>query len=74
MLLMERDPRELPREGDWLTAAEAARRKGVSRQLVARAIKRGDLRGIRWGQFYVVHRADVEAWKPLARGRPRKQP
>jgi excisionase family DNA binding protein len=73
MLMMERDPRELPREGDWLTAAAAAKEKGVSRQYVARAIKRGELRGLRWGRFFVVHKADVQAWVPSKRGRPRKE-
>lgn len=72
MLIMETDPRQLPRDGDWLTAQGVADLKGVSRQSVARAIKRGALRGIRWGRFFVVHRADAVAWKPSERGRPRK--
>jgi excisionase family DNA binding protein len=49
---------------DMLTAAEAAREKGCSRQAVSQAVQAGRLRGEKWGRFYVIRRKDLDAWRP----------
>ena len=66
--------------GDWLTVMEAAKRRGVSYRVLFHAVERGqvysrcliappDSRGRPLWAY--VHWADVEAWSPKPRGRPR---
>jgi len=49
---------------DWLTIAETARLKGVTRQAVSQAIKEGRLPAERSNGTYHIRRADAEAWEP----------
>lgn len=58
---------------DWITQSEAARLRGVSRQAIAKLVKKGHLRTFRIGGYTLVHRSDVEKYRPREAGRPRKE-
>ena len=57
---------------DWISQAEAARLRGVSRQAIAKLIRRGRLTAIRIGGHVFVSRREVEAFSQQPAGRPRK--
>jgi excisionase family DNA binding protein len=59
--------------GDWISASEAARLRGVSRQAIGSLVRRGRLRTLDFGGKRFVSRRDVEAYVPDAGGRPRKK-
>jgi excisionase family DNA binding protein len=61
-----RDPR------DWISQAEAARLRGVSRQAIALLVKKGRLPTLKIGGRLLVQRKDVEEFKPEPAGRPPK--
>jgi excisionase family DNA binding protein len=58
---------------EWISASEAARLRGVSRQAIANLVRRGRLRTLQFGGKTFVSRADVEAYAPDPGGRPRKK-
>jgi len=55
---------------DWISQAEAARLRGVTRQAIARLIKRGRLQVWSVGGRALVRRAEIETFKPEPAGRP----
>lgn len=55
---------------DWISQAEAARLRGVSRQAVARLVVRGRLAVRRIGGRDLVLRDEVLTFDPLPSGRP----
>jgi len=55
---------------DWVSQAEAARLRGVTRQAIARLIKKGRLQVWSVGGRALVRRAEIEAFKPEPAGRP----
>jgi excisionase family DNA binding protein len=57
---------------EWISQAEAARIRGVSRQAVARLIKRQRVPTLRIGGRLLVKRTDIEQFKPEKAGRPPK--
>lgn len=57
---------------DWISQAEAARIRGVSRQAIARLIKRGRLQVFRIGGKILLRRSEVKNYKPEQPGRRRK--
>jgi len=57
---------------EWVSQAEAARIRGVSRQAIARLIKKGRFRVLSIGGKILLRRSDVEAYEPELAGRPRK--
>jgi excisionase family DNA binding protein len=57
---------------DWVSQAEAARLRGVSRQAIARLIKKGRFRVLRIAGKVLLRRAEVKAFEPEPAGRPRK--
>jgi len=57
-------------DSDWISQAEAARIRGVSRQAIARLIARGRLKAAKIGGHRVVRRADIVKFVPRAAGRP----
>ena len=59
---------------DWITQAEAARIRGVTRQAIHDLVERGKLASIRVGGARLVHRRDVEAFRPGQPGRPPASP
>jgi len=57
---------------EWISQAEAARLRGVSRQAIARLIKKGRFRVLQIAGKILLKRTDVEAFEPEPAGRPRK--
>ena len=57
---------------EWISQAEAARIRGVSRQAIARLVKRGRLRVLKIGGRVLVLRRDVEKFIPETPGRRSK--
>ena len=58
--------------GDWISQAEAARIRGVSRQAIARLIKKGRFRVLAIAGKTLLKRADVTSYEREQPGRPRK--
>jgi len=56
---------------DWISQAEAAHLRGVTRQAIARLVRRDRLRTLVIGGHTLVSRADVEAFVPRPAGRPK---
>lgn len=61
---------EIPEEAEMITANEAAKRKGVTRQAVGQAIKDGRLKAKKWGRFYMIRPGDLDDWEVVGH-RPR---
>lgn len=59
-------------DGDWVSQAEAARIRGVSRQAIGRLIKKGRFRVLKIGGKVLLKRAEIKAYQPEEPGRPRK--
>lgn len=57
---------------DWISQAEAARIRGVSRQAIARLIKKGRFRVLTIAGKTLLKRSDVTAYEREQPGRPRK--
>ena len=57
---------------EWISQAEAARLRKVSRQAIAGLVKKGRLRGLRIGGRALVRRKEVEDFTPEPAGRPAK--
>jgi excisionase family DNA binding protein len=62
-------PKEKALADDWVSQAEAARIRGVSRQAIARLIKRGRFRTLSIGGKVLLKRLEVENYKPELPGR-----
>lgn len=58
---------------DWISQAEAARIRDVSKQAIAKLIRRKRLAAREIGGRMLVRRSEVEAFVPLPIGRPRKK-
>lgn len=56
---------------DWVSQAEAARMRGVSRQAIARLIRKGRFRVLKIGGKVLLRRLDVKAYESKGAGRPR---
>lgn len=59
-----------PASEDWISQAEAARIRGVSRQAISRLIKKGRFRIWKIGGKVLLKRSEVKAYKPEQAGRP----
>ena len=59
-----------PQADEWVSQAEAARMRGVSRQAIARLIKKGRFRVLEIGGKVLLRREDIKAYRPEAPGRP----
>lgn len=57
---------------DWISQAEAARLRGVSRQAIAKLVRNERVRVLEIAGNTLVHRGDVESYEPLPSGRPKK--
>ena len=55
---------------DWISQAEAARVRGVSRQAIARLLSKGRFKVLEVGGRVLLSRSDVERYKPERPGRP----
>lgn len=56
---------------EWMSQADAARLRGVSRQAIGRLIKRGRVRTMTVGGYVLVSRNDVVNFRPERAGRPK---
>jgi excisionase family DNA binding protein len=63
---------EAIQSGDWISQAEAARIRGVSRQAIARLVKKGRLRALRIAGKVLLKRSDVKSFERERPGRRRK--
>lgn len=61
---------DVPEETEWLSQSEAARVQGVSRQAIHKLVRSGRIRSMRLGGHVLVHRQDVEKFRPKSPGRP----
>lgn len=59
----------LPDLAEWISLAEAARLRGVTRQAMSKLVKHGRLRTINAGGRQLVHKEEVVAYKAMAPGR-----
>ena len=57
---------------DWISQAEAARIRGVSRQAISRLIKKGRFHLWKIGGKVLLKRSEVKAYEPEQAGRPAK--
>lgn len=57
--------------GEWVSQAEAARLRSVSRQAIAKLVANARLRTLEIGGRTLVNRLDVLAFEPNPPGRPR---
>jgi excisionase family DNA binding protein len=57
---------------DWVSQAEAARIRGVSRQAISRLIKKGRFQVLEIGGKVLLNRSEIEAFVPELPGRPAK--
>ena len=58
---------------DWISQAEAARIRGVSKQAIAKLIARERLSACEIGGRMLVRRSEVAAFVPMPIGRPSKK-
>jgi hypothetical protein len=58
--------------GDWITQATAARTRHVSRQAIAKLIRKGKFSTLVISGRVFLKRSEVEEYKPNAGGRPRR--
>jgi excisionase family DNA binding protein len=58
---------------DWISQVEAARIRSVSKQAIAKLIRRNRLSSREIGGRMLVRRSEVEAFVPMPIGRPRKK-
>lgn len=55
---------------DWITKAEAARIRRVTRQAIGKLVSKGKLAKLEIAGLTLVNRADVESYQPERGGRP----
>jgi excisionase family DNA binding protein len=58
---------------DWISQAEAARLRGVTRQAIAKLVRKGRLKTFSVGGYVLVSRSDVMNYEPLQPGRPKSE-
>jgi len=56
---------------EWISQAEAARIRGVSRQAIAKLVASGRLKTLDIGGRKFVHRSEVLSFEPNQAGRPK---
>lgn len=59
---------------EWISQAEAAKLRHVTRQAISKLVRKGRLRSIVIGGHTLVRRADVLSFRPRAAGRPKSDP
>lgn len=56
-----------------VSVSEAAAAKGLSRQAILKAISTNRLPAKKYGEQYLIRRADLDAWTPAPRGPKRRE-
>jgi excisionase family DNA binding protein len=64
-------PKKLISPSDWISQAEAAELRGVSRQAISKLVCKGRLTSIIIGGHTLVSRSDVLSFRPRGAGRPK---
>lgn len=59
---------------DWISQAEAARLRGISRQAISKLVRKERLKSIVIGGHTLVNRAEILSFRPQAAGRPKLTP
>ena len=59
---------------EWISQAEAARLRGVTRQSIAKLVRKGRFRTLSVGGHIFVLRRDVLDYEPQSAGRPKTTP
>jgi excisionase family DNA binding protein len=57
---------------DYMTVAEAAKKRKITRQAVWLLVKRGRIRAVQVGATWLVNKGDIENYDPHPGGRPKK--
>ena len=57
----------------WITQAEAARIRGVSRQAINKLVKKQRIKTLQVGSVIFVDKIDIQNYKILTSGRPKKK-
>lgn len=68
------NPKDAINPSEWISQAEAARLRKVSRQAISKLIRNRRLRYMQIGGHILVNRFDVENFQPLEPGRPKVKP
>lgn len=58
---------------DWISQSEAARLRGVTRQAIAKLVKKGRLKVLVVGGHTFVSKSEVMRFEMQAAGRPKKE-
>lgn len=58
---------------EWISQAEAARLRGVTRQAIAKLVRKGKVRKTIFGGHTFINKADILNFTPSKAGRPRKE-
>jgi excisionase family DNA binding protein len=58
---------------EWISQAEAARLRGVSRQAIAKLVRKGRLKTFVVGGYVLVNRNEVLNFEPQQAGRPKSE-
>ena len=58
---------------DWISQSEAARLRGVTRQAIAKLVKKGRLKVLVLGGRTFVSKAEIARFEMQAAGRPKKE-
>jgi len=58
---------------DWISQSEAARLRGVTRQAIAKLVKKGRLKVLVLGGHTFVSKAEVVGFEMQTAGRPKKE-
>jgi excisionase family DNA binding protein len=58
---------------EWISQAQAARLRKVTRQAIGRLVENGRLSTLEIGGRFLVNRVEVERFVPLPPGRPKKR-
>jgi len=62
---------ELISPSEWISQAEAAQLRGVSRQAISKLVRKGRLKSIVVGGHTLVSKSDVVSFQPRTAGRPK---
>lgn len=57
---------------DWISQSEAGRLRGVTRQAIAKLVKKGRLKVLVLGGHTFVSKAEIARFEMQAAGRPKK--
>ena len=58
---------------DWISQSEAARLRGVTRQAIAKLVKKGRLKVLVLGGHTFVSKSELACFEMQAAGRPKKE-